>query len=147
MSIFFSSLSFWNFVYNTNKLFFFFQDLEQLQECLLIYLFSHFLFICFLKSYFYVEIMRLIRAKCVIWTITLPSIIETWTVFVPINLLKCKFQKNNWQYKNLIWNAFLEHTWTLVSLFMMTSCTYWAISFSGIIVQLILNVTFHVTSI
>ena len=124
--------------------YFLFQDLEKLQEYLLIYSFSHFLFICFLECYFQVEILWLIRAKSIIWTITLPSIIETWRAFLPIILLKYDFQKHNWQYKNLISNASLEHTWTLVSLFMMKSFIYPATLLPGVIVQLKVNVEVYV---
>ena len=128
------------FSYIIQTKYFLFQELEKLQKCLLLYLSSHFLFICFLECYFWVEILRPIWAKSVIWTITLPSIIETWTVFLPIILLQYNFQKHILQYTNLILNALLEHTWTLVSLFMMRSCTYPAISLSWVIVQLKVNV-------
>ena len=115
-----------------------------MQQYLLIYSFSHILFICFLECYFQVEILRLIRAKSIIWTITRPSIIETWRAFLPIILLKYDFQKYNWQYKNLISNASLEHTWTLVSFFMMKSFRYPATLLPGEIVQLKLNVEVYV---
>ena len=115
-----------------------------MQQYLLIYSFSHFLFICFLECYFQVEILWLIRTKSIIWTITLPSIIKTWRAFLPIILLKNDFQKHNWQYKNLISNASLEHTWTLVSFFMMKSFRYPATLLPGVIVQLKVNVEVYV---
>ena len=115
-----------------------------MQQYLLIYSFSHFLFICFLECYFQVEILWLIRTKSIIWTITLPSIIETWRAFLPIILLKYDFQKHNWQYKNLTSNASLEHTWTLVSFFMMKSFRYPTTLLPGVIVQLKVNVEVYV---
>ena len=40
-------------------------------------------------------------------------------------------------------NASLEHTWTLVSLFIVKSCTYPAMSLPGVIVQLKVNVELY----
>ena len=143
ISIFSLSLSFGIFVYNTNKTFPFSRFRKIAEVLVNIFAFSFFVYL-FSWMLFLSGDTVTIGAKSVIWTITLPSIIETGTASLPIILLKYNFQKHIWQYKDLISNASLEHTWTLVSLFMMKSFIYPAKLLPGVIVQLKVNVEVYV---
>ena len=98
----------------------------------------------FFENIFQVEILGLIQAQGGIRTFTLPSVTGTWTVFLPVIFLTYNFWKHIWQYTNSISYAFLKHTYTLVSLLTMTDGTSTAILWSGLIIQLIVNVEVYV---
>ena len=143
ISIFSLSLSFGIFVYNTNKILPFPRIGKIAKRFVIIFVFTFFVYLFSWMQFLSGNNETNPGKKCNLNNH--PTIyLETWTVFLPIILLKYNFQKHIWQYTNLILNAFLEHTWTLVSLFMMRSCTYPAISLPGVIVQLKVNVEVYV---
>ena len=113
-----------------------FQGLKRLKECLLVYLFSHFLFLFFSQ--------KLLSS----------GDIETYPG--PRHNLNNHFTTCHWNVSsisahnsakfctNLTLHAFLKLTWTLVSFLMMTTWTYAAISCSGLIIKLIVNLEVYV---